>query len=56
MGSFDSGDCGQDFVCNWPFHDIQEDTDGREAEFGRRHWRCGDGFSGRRHVTYAIPS
>lgn len=53
MGGFDSRDCGQGFVRDWPFRNIQEDTNGREAEFGKWHWWCRYGFSGRRHVNYA---
>ena len=53
MGSLDSGGRGQDPLRNRPFRDISQDTKGREAEPGRRHWRCCDRLLRGRHVSCA---
>ena len=54
MGSLDSGGRGQNPLRDWPFRDISQDTKGREAELGRRHWRCWDRLLRGRHVISAF--
>ena len=54
MGSLDSGGRGQDPLRDWPLRNLSQDTKGREAELGRRHWWCGDRLLGGRHVISAI--
>ena len=41
---------GQDCVCHWTFHSVQEDSRWRETEFCGRNGRRGDGFVGERFL------